>query len=169
MGHKGTPGTRLLDRTGPCPGWSTVPEIRPSSCTGPREPPRMADKVMWGLMMEPQLMRWSQSRKTGSRSRWRRRCHKVDALLRCAPGVAGGAHLVKSVALWEAPHKEGEAKGSASAGTGREAGRPGWRKSGCGRSLLSALEGRGLEDVEKEGMRLRWRACADWPSSAYQG
>ena len=62
--------------------------------------------------------------------------------------------MVKSVALWEAPRKEGGAKGSASAGTGREAGRPDWRKSGCGRSLLSALEGRGPEDVEKEGMRL---------------
>ena len=61
---------------------------------------------------------------------------------------------MKSVALWEATRKEGEAKGNASAGTGREAARPGWRKSGCERSPLSALEGRGLEDVEKEGKRL---------------
>ena len=77
---------------------------------------------------------------------------------------------MKSVALWEATRMEGEAKGNASAGTGREAaGRPGWRKSGCERSLLSALEERGLEDVEKEGMRPIWRVCADLPSSACQG
>ena len=77
--------------------------------------------------------------------------------------------MVKSVALWEGPRKEGEAKGSASARTGREVGGLGWRKSGCGRSLLLELEERGLEDVEKEGMRLIWTACADWPSSACWG
>ena len=61
---------------------------------------------------------------------------------------------MKSVALWEVTRKEGEVKGNASAGSGREAGRLDWRKSGCERSPLSALEGRGLVDVEEEGKRL---------------
>ena len=61
---------------------------------------------------------------------------------------------MKSVALWEATRKEGEVKENASAGTGREAEGPGWRKNGCERSPLLALEGRGLEDVEEEGKRL---------------
>ena len=89
--------------------------------------------------------------------------------MQCALGVAEEAHSVKSVALWEATRMEGEAKGNAFAETGKVAGRPGWRKIGCERSLLSALEERGLEDVEKEDMRLILKACADWPSSACQG
>ena len=77
---------------------------------------------------------------------------------------------MKSVALWEATRMEGEAKGNASAGTGREAGRLGWRKIGCERSPLSALEERGLADVEKEGKMLIWKVCADyWPSYACRG